>query len=185
MAQAHENHSLGTTNDCTDITVDYKNNPNLTRQEKIELMDKALLHSLSKYEGCQNIRTKSAASGGGAAGGSQGGGADGGAGNSESGSSTASSEMSGTQTPVAQKASTDNVSEKETTSAPPANEHAAKGAQNKLVRGGGKVPDDIPKVDNDSVLEAQIRQAAMSETDPAIKAKLWNEYRKYKGLPVQ
>ena len=47
----------------------------------------------------------------------------------------------------------------------------------------GNVPDDIPAADNDSVLEAQIRRAAMAETDPEIRAKLWNEYRAYKGLP--
>ena len=47
----------------------------------------------------------------------------------------------------------------------------------------GKVPDDIPAADNDSVLEAQIRRAAMTETDPEVRAKLWNEYRAYKGLP--
>ena len=47
----------------------------------------------------------------------------------------------------------------------------------------GNVPDDIPAADNDSVLEAQIRRAATAETDPEIRAKLWNEYRAYKGLP--
>jgi len=50
--------------------------------------------------------------------------------------------------------------------------------------GNGKVPEDIPSANNDSVLEGQIRQAAMNETDPKIKAQLWNEYRKYKGLPA-
>ena len=47
----------------------------------------------------------------------------------------------------------------------------------------GDIPDDIPEPDNDSVLEAQIRRAAMEETDPRIRAELWNEYRRYKGLP--
>lgn len=47
----------------------------------------------------------------------------------------------------------------------------------------GKLPDDIPSADNDSVLEAQIRKAATNEKDPEIQKKLWNEYRKYKGLP--
>lgn len=47
----------------------------------------------------------------------------------------------------------------------------------------GKLPEDIPAADNDSVLEAQIRQAAIDEPDPELKKKLWNEYRKYKGLP--
>ena len=47
----------------------------------------------------------------------------------------------------------------------------------------GKIPDDIPQDDNDSLLEEQIRLAAMSEKDPEKKKRLWNEYRKYKGLP--
>ena len=49
----------------------------------------------------------------------------------------------------------------------------------------GDIPDDIPEPDNDSVLEAQIRRAAMEETDPRTRAELWNEYRKYKGLPAR
>ena len=49
----------------------------------------------------------------------------------------------------------------------------------------GKTPDDIPDADNDSVFEAQIRAAAMAETDPVTKKNLWNEYRRYKGLPEQ
>ena len=47
------------------------------------------------------------------------------------------------------------------------------------------IPDDIPEPDNDSVLEAQIRRAAKEETDPRVRAELWNEYRKYKGLPAR
>ena len=47
----------------------------------------------------------------------------------------------------------------------------------------GKLPEDIPSADNDSALAAQIRHAAENETDPVKKAQLWNEYRKYKGLP--
>lgn len=57
-------------------------------------------------------------------------------------------------------------------------------AGNAIPSGNGKQPDDIPSADNDSVLEAQIRQAAMNEPDPEIQAKLWNEYRRYKGLPT-
>lgn len=48
----------------------------------------------------------------------------------------------------------------------------------------GRVPEDIPPADNDSALEAQIRQAAIEETDPELKKRLWDEYRRYKGLPV-
>ena len=49
----------------------------------------------------------------------------------------------------------------------------------------GKTPDDIPDAEDDSVFEAQIRAAAMAETDPDTKKNLWNEYRRYKGLPEQ
>tara|TARA_X000000950_G_scaffold187137_1_gene226432 strand:+ start:75 stop:986 length:912 start_codon:yes stop_codon:yes gene_type:complete len=47
----------------------------------------------------------------------------------------------------------------------------------------GIIPEDIPQDDNDSVLEEQIKLAAMNEKDPEKKKRLWNEYRKYKGLP--
>ena len=49
----------------------------------------------------------------------------------------------------------------------------------------GKIPEDIPPADNDSVLEAQIREAAMNEPDPVVREKLWDEYRKYKGIPTK
>ena len=49
----------------------------------------------------------------------------------------------------------------------------------------GKIPDDIPEAGNDSVFEAQIRAAAIAETDPDTQKNLWNEYRRYRGLPEQ
>ncbi|MEX0615839.1 MAG: hypothetical protein WD177_08020, partial [Methylophaga sp.] len=48
----------------------------------------------------------------------------------------------------------------------------------------GAIPEDIPAANNDDAIAAQIRLAAESETDPEIREKLWNEYRKYKGLKV-
>ena len=48
-----------------------------------------------------------------------------------------------------------------------------------------KAPKDIPPADNDSIFEKQIRDAAENETDPEVRERLWNEYRKYKGLPVK
>ncbi len=47
----------------------------------------------------------------------------------------------------------------------------------------GKSPEDIPSADNDSIIARQIREAASSEPDPEKQVKLWNEYRRYKGLP--
>lgn len=151
---------------CADSSVNYKDVPNLTRQEKIDLMDKALLGSLNKYERCQNSRDQASATSA----------AD--AVSNAGGRSTASSEMSGT-TAVAESKSNSQVNEKVDEE-----KGQKKQSRGKRVLGSGKIPDDIPPADNDSVLEEQIRQAAINETDPVIKEKLWNEYRKYKGLPV-
>ncbi len=41
-------------------------------------------------------------------------------------------------------------------------------------------PADIPSGDDDDVVARQIREAAMRETDPELREKLWDEYRKYK-----
>ena len=42
------------------------------------------------------------------------------------------------------------------------------------------VPADIPDGSDDDVVARQIREAAMAETDPELREKLWEEYRKYK-----
>jgi hypothetical protein len=44
------------------------------------------------------------------------------------------------------------------------------------------IPDDIPNGNNDDVVARQLREAAMSEPDPELREKLWDEYRKYTGL---
>ena len=52
--------------------------------------------------------------------------------------------------------------------------------------GGGKQtvasgqPDNIPDGSDDDVVARQLRKAAEQETDPELKKKLWEEYRKYK-----
>ena len=43
-------------------------------------------------------------------------------------------------------------------------------------------PADIPSGKDDDVVARQLREAAMREPDPAIREKLWAEYRKYKGI---
>jgi hypothetical protein len=45
------------------------------------------------------------------------------------------------------------------------------------------IPDDIPMDGSaEDQVARQIREAAMAETDPAIRAALWDEYRKHTGL---
>ena len=45
------------------------------------------------------------------------------------------------------------------------------------------IPEDIPLDGSaEDQVARQIREAAMAETDPAIRAALWDEYRKHTGL---
>jgi hypothetical protein len=41
-------------------------------------------------------------------------------------------------------------------------------------------PDDIPDGRNDDIVARQLREAAENETDPGLREKLWEEYRRYK-----
>ena len=45
------------------------------------------------------------------------------------------------------------------------------------------VPADIPSGTDDDVVARQIREAATKEKDPELRAKLWDEYRRYIGAP--
>ncbi len=47
-----------------------------------------------------------------------------------------------------------------------------------------EAPEDIPSGNDDDVVARQLREAAMREPDPAVRERLWNEYRKYKGLEI-
>ncbi len=49
------------------------------------------------------------------------------------------------------------------------------------VAGAGQIPDDIPDANDDDIIARQLREAAMQETNPALKEALWDEYRRYKG----
>lgn len=46
------------------------------------------------------------------------------------------------------------------------------------------VPADIPNGNDDDVVARQLREAAMAEADPELRERLWNEYRRYTGLPI-
>tara|TARA_R110002073_G_scaffold332582_1_gene518821 strand:+ start:3782 stop:4381 length:600 start_codon:yes stop_codon:yes gene_type:complete len=159
-------------NDCNSNQVQFKDDPTLTREEKIAKMDEALGASLDRYDACQTELKNSTASGGGGGGG----------GNAGGGASQTTSDMRGTDPdPVAQPLPAGGVVATE-------NANLSSGGNDDSQPGppalkNGKLPEDIPPADNDSVLEAQIREAALNETDPVIQKKLWNEYRKYKGLP--
>ena len=177
----------------------------LTRAEKIARMDRAFYDSLARFDECQSVATGADAAGAGVsdAAGRNGGaaGADGGAAGRTDGDSVGTNDgasvasvaaegIQGAESPETFEADDTSIESVAAggihgTEAPEDGEGTAADTDRPPVAGSGRVPDDIPKADNDSVLEAQIRRAAMEETDPRIRAELWNEYRKYKGLPLK
>jgi hypothetical protein len=46
--------------------------------------------------------------------------------------------------------------------------------------GAGAIPDDIPSPQGDDIVAKQLREAATFEQDPELRAKLWEEYKRYK-----
>ena len=164
--------------DCTNVQIDYSDDPTLTKGERIHEMDESLSRALNKYKLChqetKKIETSNANENSGGAreatGSSKGG---------DSGEAIASSAISGTELPAAE----DGVQEEsENNLALQTTNIKNQNYQGGVSTSNGKLPDDIPSADNDSALAAQIRRAAENETDPNKKKLLWDEYRKYKGL---
>ena len=163
----------------------------LTRAQRIARLDQALDESLARFDECQNATAAVA--------GGRDGGAERTAGDGGSDGSGAMEGARDARTPASGQPTTTGAAMEsgpmesvpaegvEGTDAPEEAERprSARERTPSSGSGSGMVPDDIPEPDNDSVLEAQIRRAAMEETDPKIRAELWNEYRKYKGLPAK
>jgi hypothetical protein len=45
-----------------------------------------------------------------------------------------------------------------------------------------RTPDDVVAIIDDDVVAKQLREAALAEEDPELRERLWEEYRKYKGM---
>ena len=170
--------SLELSVDCANVQIDYSDDPTLTRGERIHKMDKSLSKSLDNFKLCnqetKKIETNVANDN------SDGAGEE--AGNSKTenmGEAIASSTISGTELPAAKD---DAQEESEDSLALQTINNKNGNYQGSVSTANGKHPDDIPSANNDSALAAQIRRAAVNETDPIKKKLLWDEYRKYKGL---
>ena len=183
FSQASAAESLGSTIDCSDVKINYVDNPEWTHSERLKAMDRAFFESVDHFELC-NLSNQPGTSSGSANGNGQASGTNTGTSSgSESGlGSVASQEMTGTET----ESTLSQANSSESSNVP-------KNANNESVKvnggGGGSSkngvkPKDIPSADNDDAIAAQIRLAAEIEKNPVKKEKLWNEYRKYKGLPV-
>lgn len=169
---------------CSTTGIDYVDQPDMTRAERIAEMDQAFLESVHRFDDCtlskQGLSSDSDLSGeSGSSGSSESNASDEEDKGGQSGyESTASGEMSGTESesiPVADM-------EAESVSAEDLDDNPVTFNSSS---DNGAVPEDIPDANNDDVVAAQIRTAAEIETDPEKKEKLWNEYRRYKGLPVK
>ena len=44
-----------------------------------------------------------------------------------------------------------------------------------------RTPEDIPVMVDEDIIARQLREAALSEEDPELRDRLWEEYRKYRG----
>lgn len=164
-----------TAEDCGESAIRYQDDPSLPRAERLEKMHQAFIDSVNRFEACELSDPTSASENAGAGGGGDAG-IDGVSGNA----ATASQEMRGTEATAetfpettAESFSDENVLEK-----PPGINNTNASANN------GAIPEDIPATNNDDAVAAQIRLAAENETDPEIREKLWNEYRKYKGMEI-
>jgi hypothetical protein len=144
-------------NHCN-VIIDETDNAQLTKAEQIARYNDALLDSVNRYDGCieqletqLNEQDSRSSSGAGAI-----------AALAEA--QTTTSNQTETDSTLIQNKNTDiNIVQQsgETTTT--------------------TIPEDIPPADNDSVLQRQIRQAAISETDPQKKKRLWDLYRQYKN----
>ena len=186
--------------DCSDITIELDSDTT-DINEKLQEMDDAFYDSLSQFEHCSESSSSSSSSGGGG-GGSAGGGGSGSSadsasspsgggdgngsqmqGSSESSASSPSKGISGTEKAGESNQSASGNQESEEESGTQTDSLTSGNVEkNDKFSDNGKLPEDIPPADNDSVVEAQLRQAAIAEKDPQKKKKLWNEYRRYKGL---
>jgi hypothetical protein len=175
-SQALADEALGSTIDCSDVEIHFVDNPEWTHSERLEAMDRAFFESVDHFELC-NLSNQSGTSSAPANGTNQ-------ASNTSPGSeaghdSVASQEMTGTET---ESTSSQDNSSKSSNVAENANNESVKVNRGSSINGAK--PKDIPDAANDDAIASQIRLAAEIEKDPVKKEKLWNEYRKYKGLPA-
>lgn len=180
--------SLSSGIDCSEISINYADNPDLTRAERIAAMEAAFYDSVNRFETCNlsnssQVSSQSASQSDNSGSGSGSGESDGSelSGDNENNNaegtfeSVASSVLTGTEIDV-EPPELDSSFESDTeTSDTEVTALSSAGAN-------GAIPEDIPEANNDDAVAAQIRLAAELEKDPEKKEKLWDEYRKYKGI---
>jgi len=167
--------------DCGKAEIRYSDSPELTRAERIALMEKAFFDSINRFESC-NLSTTNSSSADNAQSsdsGAQAGGDN--QGDITGNNSAASQEMQGTEPEREEPESSQAGADFNGTYEQDDNGSTVSSGG---VAENGAIPEDIPSANNDDAIASQIRLAAETEQDPEIKKKLWNEYRKYKGMDI-
>lgn len=174
--------SLSSGIDCSEISINYADNPDLTRAERIAAMEAAFYDSVNRFETC-NLSNSSQASSQSA---SQSSNSDSGSGSgaSDGSESVEDNENNNTEGTVESVASPV-LAGTEIDVEPPelySSESDTEITVLSSAAANGAIPEDIPDANNDDAVAAQIRLAAELEKNPEKKEKLWDEYRKYKGI---
>jgi hypothetical protein len=176
-----------------------------TEGERMATLERRLGSSLSEFDEMllremeQLARTQSgppdAGTGSGSGTGEQPGSMDAGDGQSARGeapgdkTSTAKDGGTSTATDSSAKTKADKSSDRITTGAVREAGQTAKadqaGARKDAKRTGAVDRDDVPDAGDDDVVARQLREAAENETDPELREKLWQEYKRYKSGKAQ
>ncbi len=159
--------------ECENFDVNYSENEFLTDREQVEAMDDALIESLNRFEEC--IKAKATARK-----------------NTPNDSveklSNGLQELRGNKFGENQE-SIGSYNEQNQSGEQNQNQNLRSeltdSINKKNLGSNGKIPEDIPIDNNDDVLAQQIKNAALNEKDPEKQKKIWNEYRKYKNLPLE
>lgn len=158
-----------------------------TSEERRDILDRELDESLSEFdrkmleeqETLARQRTSASAIGGGGSGEGAAGGAEGGGTGS---GSAAGGSAGGTESETSQPAQRGRNDGGGAGAREPG-EPVADESSDAAVR--SRIPPDIPDGEDDDIVARQLREAAVEEDDPRLRERLWDEYRRYKGLPVQ
>ena len=186
--------------ECPIVMPNFDDTMLLTREERIQLMDQALKDALSQVQDCRqkisDMQTQNSSSSTDTTATD----ADSANTNTDSSTDNANSSANDTEaeqndaqnrqtaTPSGELSGTEVVESEvsDTEDGDPSSDgqpvDATTVRDDKRALDNGKLPEDIPPADNDDIIAKQIRAAALAEPDPLKQAKLWNEYRRYKGI---
>ncbi len=137
--------------------------------------DELLLREQEKVNAAAPRSASDSGMGGGA--GEDGNGADGNGGGAKS---TASSDRNAGETEAGSVSNTGGIESQDGDATDRISAGAGGGSEKTPPRGATRQPPGIPDGSNDDVVARQLREAAEKESDPELKKKLWEEYRKYK-----